>query len=250
MKKFTLIVPYYKNFLMLQHHLTMWEGYQPEVWDRLSVVVVDDGSPERTAMEAIGKRGRNIDLRVYKILKDIPWNRNGARNLGAHVAETPWLIHIDVDHAFPPDSMAWITRFEPRPRTWYRFSRYRVGAADFTRKKDAADPNATFVKIHPHVDSYLIEKSLYWELGGYDEDYSGSLGGGSPFLYELTGSAALEQLPYDAAICVHTTHSVPDASEVHLSRDTTRYSMIRRAKKANPDQKKGPPLRFEWERVL
>lgn len=248
MNDISLIIPYYRNFWMLRKHVDVWEQYDPAVLKRLHIIVVDDGSPDMTAEEALRCMVRALPVELYRIKEDIPWNRGGARNLGAYVAKTPWLLHVDVDHTVPPETMAAAINIELDSERWYRFCRWRVGAADFTRKKDAADPAATFVEIHPHVDSYLITRELYWRAGGYDEDYSGSLGGGTPFLRDLTAIVEPRLLPASMPLHVHTTHSVPDASETVLSRDTSRYSEIRR-RKNREKLPKAIPLNFTWERV-
>ena len=191
----TLVVPYYRNPLMLARQAAAWADYPPA----LRVVVVDDGSPE-PAVEALPARSRAA---VYRIDVDIPWNRNGARNLGAHIAETDWLLMVDIDHVLSPGDAARLVGLGLDPFHWYRFRRFRVGRADATRRKDALPDDAPWGEIKPHVDSYLAHRALYWSVGGYDEDYSGSLGGSAPFLKKLAAMAPCIELA-DVALRVHT----------------------------------------------
>src|SRR5690606_27317244 len=109
----TLVVPYYRNPNMLLEQAGYWAAYPPG----LRVVVVDDGSPEPAA----DVLPADCLARVYRIDVDLPWNRNGARNLGSHVAETRWLLHVDVDHVLPPSSAAALLHRPLDPRCWYRF---------------------------------------------------------------------------------------------------------------------------------
>lgn len=247
---FTLIVPFYRNVDMLRRQLACFAKYDP----RIKVILVDDGSPE-PAMDVIRGAGYNWQtfcgrLEVYRILEDIPWNRGGARNLGAKVAATDWLMHIDIDHILPIECAASLLELDMlKPFNWYRFPRYRVGAADETRNKDAIDRGATFGAIKPHIDSYLCTKSLYWLSGGYDEDYSGCLGGGSPFLQRLERTAPVKLMPAEVRLHVYTRSACKDASDFSLSRDTSEYSRRRKAKEAAQDTKPKKPLRFTWERV-
>lgn len=248
MNDISLIIPYYRNFWMLRRHVDVWEMYSQEVLDNIRIIVVDDGSPDMSALSALQCVRKPLPLELYRVNEDIPWNRGGARNLGAHVAKTKWLLHVDVDHTVPPDTMAALLDLKLDPAQWYRFNRWRVGAADFTRKKDDADPAAKFVEIHPHVDSYLITEDLYWKAGGYDEDYSGSLGGGTPFLRDLSRIVKPKVLSRSIPLHVYTTDSVPDASEIVLSRDTSRYSELNRQKRHGKLPKQNP-MRFTWGRV-
>lgn len=241
MNDLTLIVPYYRQPAMLLLQASVWEKYPPCI----RVVVVDDGSPVDPAAEVIQTFSRAQFLRV---LVDVPWNRNGARNLGTQFATSDWVLHTDIDHVLHERDAWALAKQGLDPHRWYRFTRYRVGRADETRKKDDLPPDQDFGPIKPHVDSFVCTRDAYWKAGGYDEDYSGSLGGSAPFLGHMTrehGEARL--LPI--ALHVHTRHSVPDASESHLSRSRERYEALRAWKKAHGDPKPISHVRFAWERV-
>lgn len=240
MPELTLCVPVYRNPAMLARQAEEWEKYSAGI----HVIVVDDGSPEPHAPIVSGTRAE-----VYRILTDIGWNRGGARNLAATVARTEWIVHVDVDHLLPADSADRLLHFKPEPGAWYRFPRWRVGAADETRKKDKVPRDMTFAPIHPHIDSYLIERSLFWRAGGYDEDYSGCLGGGTPFLKSLERRVPVSMLPDVMPLHVYTRDAVPDASDCHLSRDPAEFTRRRKDKERRGDTVPHSPLRFPWERV-
>ena len=240
----TLVVPYYRNIGMLARQVHEWESYPSAI----SIVVVDDGSPEPALPLLTGKA-----VSLYRIKKDVAWNRGGARNLGAHVADTEWLMHIDIDHILPAACaqamMAWY--WPPNAGYWYRFRRFRVGKADETRRKDAIADDVEYGEVKPHGDSYLCTRELYWRAGGYNENFSGCLGGGSPFLRELEIEAGAPKLmPADVCLHVHTRHSVADASDNTLSRDTNEYTRRRKQMERSGTLRGTNPLRFEWERVL
>src|SRR5690606_34720310 len=109
---------------------------------------------------------------------------------------------------------------------------------DETRRKDAIPDDCEFGRIREHIDSYLVTKEIYWKAGGYDERYSGCLGGGSPFLEQLGIAAPMKLLPEDVHLHVYTRHVIPDASISTLSRDTSEYkrrrAMIGKVKGKNP----------------
>ncbi len=225
---------------MLERQASEWAQYPPAI----QIIVVDDGSPE----PAIDVLPADCRAAVYRITIDIPWNRNGARNLGAHVATTEWILHIDIDHVLPVQSAFDLLSLDISPPAWFRFARFRVGRADATRKKDEIATDVEFGPIKPHIDSYLCARELYWRVGGYDEDYSGSLGGSSPFLEKMLAAAPcvnLEAVP----LHVHTRNSVADASDLTLDRDRSRYETIRAAKRASGDPVPTEWLGFPWARV-
>ena len=185
---------------------------------------------------------------IYRIKEDIPWNREQARNLGAYMTLTDWLIHVDIDHILPCEAAEKLLESMDKldHMKWYRFPRFRVGAADETRKKDKIHHRKKFGAIHPHIDSFLMRRDMFF-TSPYDERYSGCLGGGSPFLSRMTqihGEPAL----LDEGIClhVHTSNEIQDASVTELSRDKEEYK-ARRKKIADT-----PPVQIlihEWEKL-
>lgn len=252
MKAFTLIVPYYRNAAMLDRQVIEWEQYS----ERIKIICVDDGSPEpaRPIIEARASADLLARVRLYRITVDIPWNREGARNLAAQECGSEWFVNVDIDHILPAKAAAALLQFEARAGRWYRFPRFRVGKADETRRKDKLPDDCEFGRIHPHIDSYLVTREMYWQAGGYDEDYAGCLGGGSEFLRRLEQTGGPPKL-LDDPICLHvyTRDKIKDASDWTLSRDTSHGKAITKRK----DIAKGPgksrpenPIRFPWVREL
>lgn len=242
---FTLIVPFYRNRRMLQEQILAWEDYPPQV----SIVLVDDGSPEDASSTVLAEASPELLPRIdlYRIGVDVPWNRGGARNLGTMQACTDWIVHVDIDHVLPAAAAARLLEFTPDPGHWYRFRRFRCGRADETRRKDKIADDVEYGEIHPHIDSYLCTTDSYWRAGGYNEDFSGCLGGGSPFLALMAaenGPAGL--LPGDVHLQVYTRSAVEDASDWSLSRDRSEFT--RRKARMKKPYRGTNPIRFEWQR--
>ena len=158
-------------------------------------------------------------------------------------------MHIDIDHVLLPEGAWALTRDDLNDTVWYRFNRYRMGRADDTRQKDEMPPDYRFGPIKPHIDSFLCTKDMYWSTGGYDEDFSGSLGGSSVFLPKLQGKGPCI-MRSDVTLRVYTKDIVRDASDVHLDRGRERYAKIKAEKKAAGYPNPTTSLRFPWERVL
>lgn len=243
----TIICPFYRNPSMLAEQVRTWNRY-PEGFE---FIVVDDGSPE-PATQIILNNGSETTLAprlsLYRIGVDIPWNRGGARNLGSQEAKSKWLVHIDIDHVLPVASAAALLEADVSDKCWYRFPRFRKGRADETRRKDLIPPDQRFGKIKPHCDSYLCTREMFWQAGGYNEDFSGCLGGGSPFLAEMEKIARPGLLPEDAALHVYTRDVVLDASDHTLSRDTAEFA--RRKKMMRGNFRGHDAIRFPWKKVL
>jgi glycosyltransferase involved in cell wall biosynthesis len=207
------------------------------------VIIVDDCSPEPAA--EIVKPSPGIQL--YRIEDNIPWNREGARNLGATVADTKWIVQIDIDHVLPPECAWKLVERNYDDSHWYLFRRFRVGKADDTRRKDTIPDDQEYGPIKPHMDSYFCTKDAYWKAGGYNEDYSGCLGGGGQFLKMMRMvSGEPKLLPEDMYLEVYTRDRVADASVSDLSRDKSEF---KRRKKLIGLRKAENPLRFKWKRI-
>jgi hypothetical protein len=244
----TLVIPFYRNCGMLARQVEEWSCYPTA----MRILVVDDGSPEpaKPIIEANASPVLLKQIELYRILVDIPWNREEARNLGATQAGTEWLIHVDIDHLLPRASAQPLLEYSPDPKRWYRFTRWRKGRADETRNKDDLVRNVEFGQIHPHVDSYLIRKEMYRQAGGYDLAFSGCLGGGSDFLKRLQAVAEPRLLPPNMPLHVYTRSEVKDASDWSLSRDTTEGKRRARMKRISQSEKPSCAVRSPWERQL
>lgn len=239
---FSLVVPFYLNCKMLAEQVRLWNAYPEGV----QFIVVDDGSPEpaKPIIEEYASGWLKSRLSLYRIEVNIPWNRGGARNLGVKEATTDWVVHVDIDHVLTGECARRLLAFEPDPKCWYKFERYRNGKADETRKKDKIPEYVTYGKIHPHIDSYLCTREMYWKAGGYNEDFSGCLGGGSPFLALMEEAGRSELLPEDIFLQVYTRSVVADSSDCTLSRDRGEFS--RRKAKMKKPYRGHNPIRFPW----
>lgn len=248
--EFTLCFSYYRQPKMLAEQIKAWEAYPESV----KLILVDDGSPEPA--ENVLRECASYSLRsrmdLYRIETDIHWNRGEARNIGAHHARTSWILMADLDHVLPVECVDPLLAFEANNKCWYRCRRFRRGTADETRRKDAIPDDLEYGEIKEHCDSYLCTRRAYWENGGYDEDYSGVLGGGNPFLARMMEISRLEKAPENIWLEVYTRSVAEDSSEYSLSRDSSGYAKIRREKKRNnggKDPKPVNPMRRPYHRV-
>lgn len=179
MKPITLVLPYYDNAGMLAIHQEGWAKLPAEVKANLHVIVVDDCSPKAPALKGWRSCGL-ASQRLYRIGVDVRWNWLICRNLGAKVAETEWILLTDIDHVVPVETLRSVMVGHHMPAAAYRFN--RRNAPDLT-------------PYHPHPDSYLITREMFWRTGGYDERYSGYYGYGSDIRHRiLRVASALIQL--------------------------------------------------------
>lgn len=244
----TIIYSYYRQPEMLAYQIVEWNKYPNQV----RIILVDDCSPEPAlpVIEANAKPELLENLSLYCTKVDKPWARETCRNLSAKEAQTEWMVMLDLDHVLPADCIPALLMFQPDPDRWYRFERWRRGRADHTRNKDKIPRDVPYGKIHPHVDSYLIRRSVFWDVGAYDETFVGVLAGGSEFLKRLSASYQWDVLPDMVRLEVVTTDIVSDASDRHCDRDRQPGKEIEKQIKASGRRKPMYWLTLPWEKVL
>lgn len=262
MPDLSLVMPYYRNPRMLHRHLLVWRHeWSPELRDRVEVVIVDDGSPNETAIEAMaamwgGDHAGLPPIEVYRVKEDRKWHQHGARNLGAHVAKAATIFMTDMDHIVPPSTLAEVLRALPlKPQEVLTFGRVDAPPTLTWRAMDWPEFARTLNKDgerKPHVNSFALARTHYWLLGGYDESYCGIYGTDQEFRSRLFGPRTPVR-HLDHAPLIRVDRSViPDASTRDVERKTPDRSTAKRRVAAAKQMRgeHGPrSLQFEWERV-
>ncbi len=243
MKKISIVYPYYENPGMLEIQYGIWSSYPEFLKRKIEIVLVDDGSPNSPAIQIPRPTGLP-KLRIYRVLIDKPWHQHGARNLGASVADGPWLLLTDMDHVIPEQSLEKVLLHRNRNKV-YTFG--RLDAPDLTPTLDREG------NVKPHPNSFAMTKELYWRVGGYDEDYCGVYGTDGLFRSRLYHAA--KECHIAAAYLVRYSRDViPDASTTSLLRKEGRppnaKSDILIQKMQAGRGSKITTLNFEWERAL
>lgn len=247
----TIVMPYYDNGGMLLQHLAAWEDYPAALRDRVKVIVVDDGSPKAPAVEvlrAAGYRDRDaggaglpvpLNLRIYRIKTDIPWNQDGARNLAMKRTDTVWAFMTDMDHLLPASQIAPLLALDAQPRRMYMPVQYLTDGTSLGR---------------PHPNSFLLRVADFWGMGGYDEDFAGWYGSDGNFRRCAKFAGLVEQPTTAFHTVVYRPRDCFDANTKAYGRKNSSFHVPNNRelfKKARGKPYKATnPIRFEWERVF
>jgi hypothetical protein len=142
----------------LKKHLNLWSSYSQSIREKTKFILVDDGSTTNEAFYW----GFNFDinLEIYKITQDIHWNGPGARNLGCFMAKAEWVYFSDFDYVLPEKSVEWMLNTPLSPDVIY------MPTVVTNRGKPKGK----------HLGCFLINRDLYWAVGGFEEDFAGSYG--------------------------------------------------------------------------
>jgi len=145
--------------------------------DDCEIIMVDDGSePE---LKPTGTERYNLKM-LYTHNK-IPWSIPSARNLGVRESSGKYVMIMAIDHILTRSAIEAIRRFDGDKMDFLRARAIldesgnlvtdRETLKEYVTKEDELD------KIDVHYDTFAIRKSIYEELGGYDEKYDGRYGG-------------------------------------------------------------------------
>lgn len=222
----SIVINAYNAQAALERQLAHWSGFAPEVLARLEVVIVDDGSAQPLLVEP-GALPKGLRFTLARIAQDIPWNMPGARNLGALLARSPFLLMHDIDHFLPGAGIALLQQHlqQLSPTTLYNFPRTENGEL-----------------INPPVNCFLCSRDGFWRVGGYDEDFAGHYGHEDGwFLHQWRSRVGNMLMLNDLRWEVQ-----PRFATQHLSRDTTRNTALYRQKLAQTEASPPTRLRFPW----
>lgn len=171
MNDITLVHTYYNEPEHLQRNIESWYS----ITVPLKIMIVDDGSMIHPAYDLLKDLSlpENLSLSLYRVTEDIGFNSHGARNLAASVAESDWLLFLDIDHNIYHWNIATLVEeAELKPHVLYKF-----GGVEFV---DLNHIDRRFT-----VNQFLISKEKYKETGGYDESFTSVHWGDRPFIEEV-----------------------------------------------------------------
>lgn len=243
---------YYRNPAMLREHHRVLSSYPSAIRERVTLIVGDDGSPEGDgAAEALEGRFKRLilelqlDIRVYRLLRHVPWGSKGARNTAVWEAPDGWCLVTDIDHVLMPNDAGRLFGKNLDPSCYYILGRRRADTGE---------------EYHPHPNSYLLTRSLYWErVGGCNEDWDGFYGTDGPFRSRINSLAKRVEMP-DVKLTVYNLGGEDiggiegaacrdygrKGSRFHTRMNPELVAKIDRDRLTRPER----PLRREYERVL
>lgn len=228
---FTVIQPYYNHQITFKHQLRNWTKLTKRFGHRVQYIVIDDGSPDFP----IWKPDVDFDLRVFRIVDDIPWNTVGAANLGFHQAKYDWVMHLDMDYMFLESTLQYMLNIELDPETMYQpFVHYQT---------------YRYFKVRPpHCNSYLLHKSMFEKAGGYDEDFAGHWGGGDSFFLHRLKEEGIK-IKTIREWQIKFLHNIRDARVKNVNRKAEPNNRLFEDKVAGRKRQNSHHLNFTWREL-
>lgn len=236
-QKITMVYAYFENGSMLERQMQEWQTYtNKESW---RIIIIDDCSKRDPAISHVKPiSGMQIDL--FRIETDIPWNQNGARNLGMkHTDPDDWCLMTDMDHVLTKDNAnKLLHQVNRKEKAVYRFSRLRMPKME---------------PVKPHPNSYFLQSKMYWQVGGYDERLCGYYGTDSTLRNHLRKACRAYETINTIPLIVYGRDVIPDASTTDYGRKDSKYYIqnnreVAKLKKKNTVTEK-LHLNFEWSKL-
>lgn len=205
---FNIVTCYFNEESLLKKQEKLWEGLPNRI------IVIDDHSKDevKTKYEA------------YRIDDDIAWNQPGARNLGLTVADDGWVLLFDIDHYFKPEDIQKLIDMPKKQGYVYFFKRYTFGD----------------IEQNTIYSNMLIEKKTYWDIGGFNEDFSGHYGYDD--VHFKTKIEAF-RIPTDFATVPIYIEDIEEDRERPIDRNPSYNSGV------GNTLNKTPCLRFKWHKI-
>jgi glycosyltransferase involved in cell wall biosynthesis len=241
MPKLSVIITYYKNTEMLKHQLEVVNSYSDIVKRDVEFIVVDDASPINTALEVISSTPTpGVKLKLYRITKDIQWGQEQARNLGAYASQSDFVFFLDIDHVIPPKAMDEIINLSLSPSRFYTFGR------DMVR---SLFPFVSVPRKASHC-LFIINKNRFFEIGGYDESFSGHYGYSDAYFQHRARGKIKNVHLEDIRLQVFQYTVIPNAQGIDHSRDKKWNQLVYNAKMKGLVKFDDRLLQRPWERVI
>ena len=236
----TIVMPYYENPKMLRLQLHEWRHYRDDLKQYLKAIIVDDGSPRNPAQPVVEEHGNvGFDIKLFRIVPNIPWNQDGARNLAMKHVDDQWALMTDMDHMLKRDQVSRFLDLVSRAEKGTYYMPQRV------------DWNGS--AMHPHPNSYVFNVQDFWFMGGYDEDFAGCYGSDGNFR-RCMRAGLKERTTNLFDLTRWPDNAISDANTKDWGRKDSPYHRSQfpkvEAKCKLPPYKATDHCRFEWSQVF
>lgn len=200
-------MPYYENPGMLRLHLETWASYPKALRDRFRFIIVDDASPNGPAEPVIRENPIDAEVWLFRVEVDKAWAWDHARNVAMHYMPSGWALLTDIDHCLPVESAQALVDAKLNRKCYY-----------IPHRRRAVDGQP--YKVHPN--SFVIHRDLFWQAGGYDEQFIGYYGKDAAWRRQLAAVGKRVELP-QVELVLYGREVIPDASTTTYTRKEGQY---------------------------
>ncbi len=196
----TIISHFYNAHECVNQQIAHWQKINPKLNDLFEFILVDDFSDTEYALPKT-----DLNIRLFRVTDDIPWNQGGARNLATFHATGSIALFIDIDQHIKIEFL----------------ERLCAAAANLQRNTIyffKSDPPLINIQngqeLNHHPNSFFVNLQDFKSNVHYDEDFCGNYGFEDIFMLraweKIGGKVTL--------INEHVSHQLPFGT-FNLNRD-------------------------------
>ena len=229
----TIIHTYYNEKSLLETQIERWNVYNQPV----NIILIDDGSQKIPAIDVIKEHTLKdyINFSLYRVTEDIGFNSHGCRNLGARLANTEWLVFLDIDYTLQPSHLHKLKNDPLDSDTWYEMNAKFMGQGD----------------SYMALNQFVITRNMFLEEGGYDESFVPYHHGDRELLNKLSSKYNKKNLDWLTLTCrrggrkaiVDETAKIPVYDDENMVFYTPKFD-------ENLIPKTNAKINFNWEQLL
>lgn len=230
MTKLSVISHYYNHPQMVLDQIAYWESLPDSFLSQVEFILVDDCSEQQPILLAT-----KLNLKVFRVVTDIPWNQAGARNLGAFNASGEWALYFDIDQKF---------YVEPMSNVVANLDRLDTMAMYYLHIKDLIDITVNKPLLY-HPNSFLVNLAKFKQLAMYDEDFAGYYGYEDLYMPQVWEKHGGKRVLLNDAVYFEDK----GFGTTNLNRDLSRNYALAQQKLLAGTKNSPGILRFEWEGI-
>ena len=229
----TIIQTYYNERLHLETQIERWNYYKTPV----NIILIDDGSQIEPAENVLKEHtlNDNINFSLYRVTEDIGFNSHGCRNLGARLAQSNWLLFLDIDYTLQPADLKRLQTETLDLNSWYELNAKFQGRGN----------------TYKALNQFMISRKLFLDSGGYDESFTPFHYGDREFLSQIENDYQKINLEWLILTCrrggrkavADDTIKIPIYDDENMVFHTPRFEI---ESIVHTDTK----LNFTWERIV
>lgn len=210
LKEITIYFPFYNQIEALTDNLEHYSKFEQKIRSQFILFIVDDGSRENALNIIVDKYLSKLNIILYRINIDIPWNQGEANNLAFSNIKTDYVLRTDIDHIIDENNLNKLLNSNLNlDKNFYVFQRKSI---------------CGIIKTS-HPNTYIISRKNYLKVNGYNESLCGNYGDDIDFIPRIQKIIQKVELK-DIEIKVFMNHYTRS-----LVRDTTiNYNKLKNPK--------------------
>jgi hypothetical protein len=228
----SIISHFYNAHSCVNEQIAHWQQINPQLNELFEFILVDDFSDTDYVLPKT-----DLNIRLFRITDDIPWNQGGARNLATFHARGEVALFIDIDQHIKIDFLE---------RICSAATNIKRNTIHFFKSNPPLVNIQNGQELNHHPNSFVVNLKDFKTHVHYDEDFAGHYGYEDIFLMRAWEKAGGKLTLINEDVSHNLSYGTSN-----LDRDVQRNQALIQKKVFEENCKISPAmLRFSWKEVL